>query len=101
MSRRGGMRRWRPPRKGWHPIGRWRYLVCSDRGQHRPVVLFQWPADLELGPAEKWWRVGAALPLACSRCPRNPRPSCEVMDALVQLAAQLPNGRLDLSLLDL
>jgi hypothetical protein len=77
-------------------------LVCSNRGQHRPVVLLQVPAGLgATTPAAGWWRSEAARQLACKRCPRNPRVSGERMDDLLELAAGQPDRRLDLSFLDL
>lgn len=77
-------------------------FVCSDRGQHRPVTLLVLPADTSrLLPSAEWWRSQARGMLKCKRCPRNPRPSAEMIDALVQLVASRPDGRLDLSFLDL
>jgi hypothetical protein len=41
--------------------------------------------------------------MACRNrhCRRNPRPSLEVVEVLARMAAAKPDGRLDLSLLDL
>jgi hypothetical protein len=50
-----------------------------------------------------WYRPGIWGLLRCRhrRCRRNPRPSIEVAAALMTMAAKQPDGRLDLSLLDL
>jgi hypothetical protein len=83
-------------------------LVCSDRGQHRPIILLRWKGPT---PVQDWWAQRAANnwlewprqpgTLACRRCPRNPRLRAERVGALLEVASHLPDGRLDLSMLDL
>jgi hypothetical protein len=83
-------------------------LVCSDRGQHRDIVLLAWKGPVpvrEAWPArigENWldWprRPGE---LRCPFCPRDPRPKPGQLPMLLEVAASRPDGRLDLSLLDL
>jgi hypothetical protein len=80
-------------------------LVCSDRGQHRPVVLLTWKGPV---PVRDWWhrRVGANWLNWPRRpgqlgCPRNPRPKLEQIGVLLEIASGRPNSRLDLSQLSL
>jgi hypothetical protein len=83
-------------------------LVCSDRGQHRPVVLLRWKGPTPV--QDSWgWRIGENWldwprrpgDLGCPFCPRDPRLRSERVAVLLEVASRLPDGRLDLSLLPL
>jgi hypothetical protein len=91
-------------------------LICTDRGDHRRVVLLDqqpddevdmpmWPAvkvtgrlkgtslEADMGSDPQWLR--------CRRCGRNPRLRPEKVRALLAAAAERPGEQLDLSLLRL
>lgn len=77
-------------------------LVCSGRGTHDPAEVYRYdgpwpPTDPAL------FHRGPVIQLTCPdpRCRRAPRPSREMLVKLLTVAATRPDGRLDLSLLDL